>query len=113
VKKCSRCKLNKSYEKFVKHSRTKDGYYVYCKICHQERKRENKYGISTKELNKIYKKQEYKCAICYTESKLVVDHCHSNGHVRGLLCSNCNTALGLLKDNPITLQVAIVYLEDR
>jgi len=42
--------------------------------------------------------------------KLVVDHCHEGGQVRGLLCHNCNRALGLLKDDVDTLQKAIDYL---
>lgn len=43
--------------------------------------------------------------------KLVVDHCHSSGVVRGLLCHNCNRALGLLKDSTRNLESAIRYLE--
>lgn len=42
---------------------------------------------------------------------LAVDHCHENGHVRGLLCSSCNTAIGLLRDDPAILRSAIAYLE--
>ena len=41
---------------------------------------------------------------------LVVDHKHSTGEVRGLLCHNCNRALGLLKDDPKVLQKAMNYL---
>lgn len=43
--------------------------------------------------------------------KLVVDHCHATGHVRGLLCHNCNRALGLLKDSEQALQRALKYLQ--
>jgi hypothetical protein len=43
--------------------------------------------------------------------KLVVDHCHSSGEVRGLLCHNCNRALGLLKDSVDSLMRAARYLE--
>ena len=43
--------------------------------------------------------------------KLVVDHCHATGTVRGLLCHNCNRALGLLHDNTEVLLNAIKYLE--
>lgn len=42
---------------------------------------------------------------------LAVDHCHVTGHVRGLLCMLCNTALGKLQDSPDLLRKAIEYLE--
>ncbi len=43
--------------------------------------------------------------------RLVIDHCHSTGAIRGLLCSNCNTAIGLLSDNPEIIRKAADYLE--
>lgn len=42
---------------------------------------------------------------------LVVDHNHETGKVRGLLCHNCNRALGLFKDNPSVLQKTFEYLK--
>ena len=60
------------------------------------------------------------CAICNGEGflmdpshkvKLVVDHCHTSGKVRGLLCHNCNRALGLLQDDIGSIQRALKYLE--
>lgn len=68
-------------------------------------------------------KQDNKCAICHTteETKLgpngtlvrmSVDHCHTSGKVRGLLCNRCNRALGLLGDSVDLLQKAIVYLKE-
>jgi hypothetical protein len=59
-------------------------------------------------------KQGDVCAICATDKPTrvgwVVDHCHSTGRVRGILCGNCNTALGMVKDNPETLLAAVTYL---
>jgi hypothetical protein len=39
-----------------------------------------------------------------------VDHCHATGHVRGLLCSNCNLAAGAVKDSPETATALAAYL---
>ena len=54
------------------------------------------------------------CDICgkdELESKLVVDHCHASGKVRGVLCYSCNTSLGKFKDSPELLRSAADYLE--
>ena len=78
------------------------------------------YGITYKNYEALLKGQKYKCAICGSEGfildamkhklKLVVDHSHKTGVVRGLLCHNCNRGLGLFQDNPDILQSAIEYL---
>ncbi len=56
--------------------------------------------------------QDGKCAICriVPSRTMAVDHCHDTGAIRGLLCSNCNTGIGLLRDNPEILARAIIYL---
>jgi len=74
------------------------------------------YDISLKDYEQLFIAQYGLCAICHhpptTEKPfLVVDHDHETGMVRGLLCNNCNIAIGLLKDNPSTLQSAIRYLQ--
>ena len=63
-------------------------------------------------------KQRNRCAICGTTEeestgkKLRLDHNHDDGHPRGLLCHQCNVALGLFKDNTQFLQAAIGYLQN-
>jgi hypothetical protein len=70
-----------------------------------------KYGITLKDYNEMYTNQEGKCKICNLHyDKLNVDHCHTNGNVRGLLCNTCNTGIGLLKDDISILKNAINYL---
>jgi len=71
-----------------------------------------RYGISQEEYDKMYEDQNHRCGICGKESKksLHVDHNHDTGKVRKLLCSNCNTMIGLAKENPYILQSAMNYL---
>lgn len=57
-------------------------------------------------------KQEGCCAICKSEERLVIDHDHSNGYMRGLLCYKHNTGLGLFNDNPNLLEAAASYLRN-
>lgn len=139
MKKCNRCKMTKPLTEFHKHNQLKDGYRGTCKVCrraelagdprHKQRQKEwyqkNKskkrndlliklYGIGTEEYEKILAEQNGSCKICWAEptgKSLAVDHCHSTGRVRGLLCSRCNQALGLFNDDCDRLQRAIKYLE--
>ena len=75
------------------------------------------YGISIEEYNILLLLQGGKCAICGVESYeapknvLYVDHNHDTGEIRGLLCSNCNTALGLLKENRSNINSLLLYLD--
>ena len=52
------------------------------------------------------------CAVCSKQVKLVVDHDHSTNEIRGLLCSNCNTGLGMFKDSTELLEKASNYLRN-
>jgi hypothetical protein len=64
--------------------------------------------------DRLLLKQDGRCAICkrlpYTKKGLVVDHCHETGIIRGILCSRCSSALGLLDDSPLPLEWALEYL---
>lgn len=51
------------------------------------------------------------CAICLAARPAHVDHCHNTGRVRGVLCFNCNSGLGLLRDDPAAVRRAAAYLE--
>ena len=50
------------------------------------------------------------CEICGRTDTLCVDHCHQTLELRGVLCRNCNLAIGLLRDDPRLLRAAIAYL---
>jgi len=78
------------------------------------------YGITYGQYKDMLDSQDHKCKLCSGEGfvmkdchaiKLVVDHCHKDGHVRGLLCHNCNRALGLMQDSVESLERAINYLK--
>lgn len=63
----------------------------------------------------MYEEQGGKCYLCGAsqDRNLAVDHCHSTGKVRKLLCSQCNQALGLFKDNPEVMRKAALYVETK
>ena len=69
------------------------------------------YNITLEDYQKMYEEQRGQCYLCPSESKLFVDHCHTTGEVRGLLCNNCNLMLGHAKDSPAVLRLAASYLE--
>jgi hypothetical protein len=80
------------------------------------------FGLSVEQFNAMLTKQNGVCAICEKPERaksnarveirrLAVDHCHTTGKVRALLCSACNTALGGFKDDPELLRKAAAYIE--
>lgn len=69
------------------------------------------YGISVFQYMKMYEDQSGVCVICKRhEDKLVVDHDHKTKKVRALLCSSCNSGLGLFGDNPDIMRKAANYV---
>lgn len=76
-------------------------------------------GITEEQLREMMDQQRGACAICEIdlyapdlkeERSCNVDHCHESGTVRGLLCTKCNVAIGMFKDNIDLLYAAISYL---
>ncbi len=87
-----------------------------------------RYGITIQDYERIHDEQGGVCRICGNPEKitdlrlekigrrtrrLAVDHDHRTGEIRGLLCYNCNTGLGLFRDDPFVLKAAIKYLVER
>lgn len=132
MKMCSRCKENKDVKEFFvsRSSRAKDGLHNVCRSCSREYGRQwylknksekdglvlkSKFGITNDDYLTMLKEQKNCCAICgvhndEVKKRLVVDHDHTTGEVRGLLCHNCNVGLGNFKDEIKILKSAITYL---
>jgi hypothetical protein len=72
-------------------------------------------GVATREYLRLSKLQNNLCAVCGEPEpygrKLALDHCHTTGKIRGLLCTECNQGIGKLKDRPDILRQAAEYLE--
>ena len=131
VKTCYACKIEKLVSDFYRSNRTY--YQKECKDCNRIRKHKwhqtevgklssantklkRRFGITLEQFNKMYEQQNGECLICNaTESmlghRLAVDHCHTTGKIRGLLCKSCNIGIGNLKENVTNLKNAIKYLE--
>jgi hypothetical protein len=71
------------------------------------------YGITPTDYDEMSKKQDNRCAICGAIARLVIDHSHNSLKVRGLLCSSCNTGLGMFRDSISVLRNAADYVEER
>lgn len=76
-----------------------------------------KYGLTSEDFLKMLKEQNYGCAVCAEKigeakrkRRLFIDHCHKTGMARGVLCGNCNTAIGMLKDSAELLLKARLYI---
>jgi len=96
----------------------------HCLMFHQRdkinaRRRDINYDLAPGEYDKMFSEQNGVCMICLQPetvlkhgkvAALAVDHCHDTGKVRGLLCNNCNTALGKLKHNLIIVGRVRAYL---
>jgi len=74
-----------------------------------------RYNLPPGGRDKLLAAQFHRCALCGTDDPAArdwhVDHCHTTGAVRGILCKTCNQGLGCLGDNVAGLQKAIAYLK--
>lgn len=130
---CTACKTKKTLDEFHKDASSPRGRAYYCKFCANARTREwtkkngrdvegqrafylkRTYGITPQEYENLLIVQKYKCSICKTAlmggGQTHLDHDHKTKKIRGMLCTNCNRALGHFKDNVNILKEAIEYLE--
>lgn len=114
TKVCSTCNVRKSFDDYSKRAGRRD-YQSYCKSCDSDYQRLKKYGLSKQGFDELLEQQDGCCASCgdvitFGTGKFAVDHCHGSGQVRGILCSQCNLALGYLKDDPDRISRLLAYI---
>jgi len=130
MKVCSKCKKEKLTSEFGKRKDSKDGLRGWCKECtnswtkswksnpknrkksqaHSRKHHINtRYGLTVEEYDTLF--TDASCWICGGIDRLVLDHCHITGKVRGVLCHHCNTGLGLFLDSPDLLRRGAEWLE--
>lgn len=124
-RRCSSCREWKEIDEFPRNRAEKSGGY-YCKPCHGRISRANRekhhgtvrnfmlkhrYGVDEVQVEWMKLAQGGLCDICAGGPAAHVDHDHESGLVRGILCFNCNRALGKLGDDVVLLTRAIEYLE--
>ena len=113
---CTRCKIAKpaTAEVFPLHNKKRNGLDSWCRSCRSGYRNANCRGlyrgsITDQKLAEL-KATVTECVICGDKSKLVVDHDHKTGQVRGMLCEHCNRGLGHFRDDPLLLEFAAQYL---
>jgi len=136
LKYCPKCKTEKPLELFNKHAKERDGLQRLCRDCQKESSRKylstekgatttrqahlrRKYGIDLQTYEELLLSQGNKCKICRVDSNpdsragyFVIDHNHTTGDIRGLLCTKCNALLGLAQDSEDILERAKQYLQN-
>lgn len=114
-------KHNQNPENVKKRKERSAAWYQENKAVYLQKSRESRlkcqYGVDAARFDAMMRKQDGKCAICRSgpnswHGRLVVDHCHQTGVVRGLLCDKCNVGISRLGDGTVeTLLAAIRYIE--
>jgi len=133
---CTTCKVEKDIQEFYLRGgkASPNSRKAKCKKCEIERVKQShdpvkyreahlkrKYGMTMEDYDRMLAGQNHQCAACpttepggrHSSDYFVVDHCHTTGKVRGLLCHNCNTALGLLHDDLEKIKALENYLTER
>lgn len=131
MKTCSKCKESKSLDSFNKDKNKKDGLHIWCRSCGN--KDAKRYRDSNPEKTFAYRMwtqyrlriEEYKeltkngCEVCGSFKRLVIDHDHSccsgtstcGNCIRGVLCTPCNTAEGMLESSLQNAKNMVKYIK--
>ncbi|MET9689189.1 endonuclease VII domain-containing protein [Streptomyces sp. NPDC006514] len=112
---CRQCGEVKPHGDWHKNASASDGLSTRCKTCRAAQGRaghlKRSYGMTEADRDRMIADQDGVCCICLTAPAVHVDHCHTTGRVRGVLCFNCNTAIGKLGDDPDAARRVVSYLE--
>jgi hypothetical protein len=115
---CEMYKKGADHHSF-KHGKAIRGNPEFSEYKHRQRVKTT-FGIEPQEYDRMFEEQDGVCAICKKEEtatrlgtviRMPVDHCHTTGQVRGLLCDKCNKGIGHFFDDPDLLRSAADYLE--
>lgn len=110
-RRCFRCRQWKSREQFSIDRSRMDGFTSSCKECTSDASTASRYGMSLEGLKAFRELHAHCCGICGAGETLYIDHNHTTGKPRGLLCPSCNTAIGLLREDPALFAAALAYME--
>jgi hypothetical protein len=115
TKLCSKCNLIKDKDSFY-FMKKLNRHRSFCRECENNTTLKRVYKLSDDEFNQIVEKRRNNiCEICNCENEsnknLFVDHNHSTGRIRGVICHNCNVAIGHLRDDVDLARRIIIYLE--
>lgn len=99
---CTRCEKEKKVTRFYINRSLKDGLTAECKQCNKKRRALRIYGFHVTALDE--------CEICSSRKRLVIDHDHNSGNIRGILCNMCNTMIGYAHEDTHVLIAAIEYI---
>jgi len=112
-KTCAKCNFVGIKEQDFARAKIRDRYqYGNCKKCAQKATRAWRYNLSIEEMEKLLNDATH-CGVCereFTTNRKVIDHCHKDSHVRGVLCDPCNTTLGHLEKENHMMGNVIAYL---
>lgn len=132
MKTCTNCKITSELGNFKNNKRAKDGKDSWCKKCSSQLRNKNlaayrktervrelrkKYNMSLEDYESMKQAQNECCKICgehesnVRQKRLFVDHDHTTGKVRALLCDKCNKGLGHFCDSAKNLENAVEYLK--
>jgi len=108
---CKQCRGKENLKRYHTKKTTKEAH-SRASLKHYLKKR---YDLTVEQYEQMLEDQNHRCAICREPEtqgrRLAVDHDHSTGKVRSLLCQSCNTAIGKLKDDPELIRRAAEYVE--